>query len=656
MNKLFIFLLTASFSIAFAQETDLQALQKLSQQFQLEYEQNQIFIENRAAEKGMDAAELKKYLVGKIGNQLVYIDNLDQSQQAATNVDLLYNNALPGVAVTGLGMTVYQWDGGRVDAGSNEMTGRVTNMEDTTSPLSDHATGVAGIMIASGIAPSAQGMAPDADVIAYDYNNNFNEMSLESANNQNYMISNHSYGYQAGWRYGEYDAGLGEGWYWFGFPSLGENESALHGVYTQADGYLDQISRAAPFHLIIKAAGNDRNQGPNFPTEHAVLDDNNEWTIAEGIRPKNCAQTGYDCIPYGAMAKNILTVGSVNPLAGNGRYTGPQSVVASGFSAFGPTDDGRIKPEIVAQGAMVTIPMNNNTYYTSSGTSLSTPSISGIALLLQQLYHQINGNYLNSASLKALLLNTTNEVGLYPGPDYRFGFGLADAFKAASLVVDEQNNDAVIMSGIKMANPINIGLEPIGNQPIRATLVWMDPVPSIQNMELTLNDRTPMLVNDLDMRITDNISFTEHMPWVLDVENPADAAIRADNVLDNVEQILIDNPAQGSHTLTITHKNSLRGLGQHYALVISGARLANTSTNDVVSKNLNIYPNPTKDILHINGLTGKSQIQIINMDGRIIQNESMESNNINVSHLETGSYILLISTDGVTTAKKFIKK
>ena len=642
---------------SFAQKHDAQKLQQLSQVFQQEFDQNQIFINQYAHKTGQDVNKLNNHLVGKFGNFLAYIDVLDADQIKAANVDFLYNNTLPNIAVTGEGMTVYQWDGGRVEATHREYEGRVTNMEEDDVAISDHSTGVAGVIIAQGLNANAKGMAPEANLIAFDYNNNFSELAAESAAATDYMISNHSYGYQAGWRWGEYEESLGEGWYWFGYPSLGENESVLHGIYSNLDGYYDWIARSSPYHLILKAAGNDRNLGPTTPTEHAVLNDDDEWEVSDAVRPVNCGQTGYDCIPYGSVGKNIMMVGSIRQISGSGRYTGPESVEASNFSAFGPTDDGRIKPDLVTQGSSVIIPISNDEYYNNSnGTSVSTPSVSGIALLLQQINHQLTGEYLNSSQLKGLLLNTTNEAGENPGPDYKFGFGLVDAFQAANLLVDKQDNQAVVMTGTKGDNDINVQLVANGDAPIRATMVWLDADIDANALPFELNNRTKVLVNDLDMSITHNEIFTEYLPWTLDVENPAAAAVPGDNVVDNVEQILIESPAAGYYNLQISHKNTLVEGAQDFALIVSGAGLANQATQNIESKDFVIYPNPTQDILNLKGWNGNLKVQVINMDGKIVLYEQIENNQLNVNVLESGAYLIMIESEEGTTAKKFIKK
>lgn len=657
MRKYVFFMSLIITSFSYAQEADVAQLIKLSQQFQEEFEANQEWISEIAKEKGVDEEKLKKHLVGKFGNIVAYIDIDDTSQINLGNVDYLYNNTIPGVAVDGAGMTVYQWDGGRIEANHSEMTGRVTNMEPIQTPLSSHATNVAGIMIASGVSPLAKGMAPSADIVGYDFANNFTEIALASAENLDFMLSNHSYGYQAGWRHGEYDPSLGFGWYWFGIPTIDEEESVYHGLYTQLDQAFDAISRNAPNHLIIKSAGNDRNDGPTSPIEHAALDENQNWYVSDTPRPVNCGKTGYDCIPYGGVAKNILLVGSVDPVVGNGRYNGPMSVQASSFSSFGPTDDGRIKPDVVTQGAGVRAPGLNNGYVIGGGTSFSSPSVTGIAILLQQLYHQLHGEYMNASELKALILNTTNELGENPGPDYKFGFGLIDAFQAANLIVDATTDDAIIISGSKSQQDISYALRATGNGPLRATLVWIDPATNANFLPFELNNRTPVLMNDLDMRIYNNTAFTEFKPWTLDPDNPSAAAVPGDNFRDNVEQIFILEPGTDTYDLNITHKDGIAGFTQGYALVVSGATLESQSTKDLsLTSKIQIYPNPASDVLNISGLTNKAEIQLINNAGQLIKSEKLSGNSVNINALPTGSYIIIIKDGEHTTAHKFLKK
>src|SRR5690606_29791666 len=83
------------------------------------------------------------------------------------------------------------------------------------------------------------------------------------------------------------------------------------------------------------------------------------------------------------------------------------------------------------------------------------------------------------------------------------------------------------------------------------------------------NDRTPKLVNDLDLRVSDGL--LTYYPWKLDVNNPSAAATKGDNTLDNTEQVVIENPIPGhTYTITVSHKGNLVNNQQVFALVASG--------------------------------------------------------------------------------------
>ena len=192
---------------------------------------------------------------------------------------------------------------------------------------------------------------------------------------------------------------------------------------------------------------------------------------------------------------------------------------------------------------------------------------------------------------------------------------------------------------------------------MKATLLWIDPATNAAALPFELNNRTPILVNDLDMRIYNNFTFAEFMPWTLDPDNPSSAAVPGDNYRDNVEQILIQNPGTDTYNLTINHKNGISGISQAYALVISGAKFEGQSTEDVkLSSELQIYPNPTTDVLHISGLKNNAEIQLVNNLGQMIKSEKLMGSSLNVSSLPTGSYIIIIKDGENTSAHKFIKK
>src|SRR5690606_26574406 len=192
----------------------------------------------------------------------VYYSTDDDKQLYSMNVDALHEgNVENGVAVSGDGMVVYLWDGGKVRVTHQELVNRVELVE-TSGTESDHATGVAGVMGSSGVRPNAIGMAPAVNIksLNFTYGNTVSEMSIRAAEDANsqYMVSNHSYGSLTGWAFGNW--GMGNGWYWWGYPELSETESALFGYYSSNDSALDVALYNAPQHSAFKSSGNNNNE------------------------------------------------------------------------------------------------------------------------------------------------------------------------------------------------------------------------------------------------------------------------------------------------------------------------------------------------------------------------------------------------------------
>jgi len=110
---------------------------------------------------------------------------------------------------------------------------------------------------------------------------------------------------------------------------------------------------------------------------------------------------GYDILFTVAVSKNLLTVGAVEDID---EYTGPKSVVQAEFSSWGPTDDWRIKPDLVANGVDVYSADDTGkaSYHVRSGTSMSSPVVAGTIALLQQHYHDLNNVYMKADTVKVI--------------------------------------------------------------------------------------------------------------------------------------------------------------------------------------------------------------------------------------------------------------
>jgi len=604
----------------------------------------------------------------------VYYSTDDDKQLYSMNVDALHEgNVENGVAVSGDGMVVYLWDGGKVRVTHQELVNRVELVE-TSGTESDHATGVAGVMGSSGVRPNAIGMAPAVNIksLNFTYGNTVSEMSIRAAEDANsqYMVSNHSYGSLTGWAFGNW--GMGNGWYWWGYPELSETESALFGYYSSNDSALDVALYNAPQHSAFKSSGNNNNEGPGGAVNHYV-GTSLSWTLVNDgtVRPNDCtANGGYDCLSYsGTTAKNSIVVGAILPLSGN-RYNSPSDVVATSFSSFGPTDDGRIKPDVTAIGQSVYSPTvsgtSNAAYQFWPGTSFSSPAAAGVGVLLQQLKkEQTNGaEYLRSDMMRAVLTHTAFESGEALGPDYKFGYGLVNALGAAEVILNSHGNAITENKVLNDQETQTFNFTALGDEPLKVSIAWLDPAASA-SPTVILNDRTPKLVNDLDLRVTNN--GTTYFPWKLDPVNPSAAATQGDNVLDNLEQVFIENPVAGqTYTITVSHKGDLVTPGsetkqQYYALVVTGVDAPMATDEVSLQDKIAVYPNPVVDMINIksDGKLKNAQVKIFNSVGQTVYQNELNSSNtqsIDFKSNPAGVYMVYIKSDEGTITKKIIKK
>jgi hypothetical protein len=259
-----------------------------------------------------------------------------------TRTTSLYAGGSLGVSLSGSTLTnkLGIWDGGKVRTTHvefrNGTSGSRVTQVDNPDTLDSHASHVAGIMIAGGVNPLVKGMAFATNLRAYDFNSDISEMSAAAAN---LLVSNHSYGTLAGWVFDDTRTTATK-WEWWGDTTLSKTEDYKFGVYNSSARSWDQIAQNAPYYLMVKSAGNEHGAtGPGDGQPYFFGNSRNTSTVTRS------RQDGYDQITTSSTAKNILTVGAVGTL--NRGYNQASDVSLGNFSSWGPTDDGRIKPDIV---------------------------------------------------------------------------------------------------------------------------------------------------------------------------------------------------------------------------------------------------------------------------------------------------------------------
>ncbi|MDB5262727.1 MAG: C-terminal target protein, partial [Adhaeribacter sp.] len=558
-------------------KTDLAQLRKIAteqnQKFTLQHERalqlakkhNWVISETQA-----NGSFISLQGVTESGRPIYYETYSNQNAAITTNTDKVWSGGASGLNLSGsnslLSGKLGIWDGGAVRKTHQELTGRIV-IRDGSTALNNHATHVAGTMIAKGVYAPIKGMSHGAQNLqAWNFNNDNSEIANAASG---LLVSNHSYGNVAGWRY------IGTNWYWQGDLAVNDKEDVNFGYYGNLSQLWDNIAFNAPYYLMVKAAGNSRNMA-----EPAVGQPYYRYNATTGnyeLMPGRTADmryyNGYDLIPDHSAAKNILTVGAIQALP-NG-YKQPSDAVIFNASSWGPTDDGRIKPDLVGNGISVvsSTASADDAYGYSTGTSMAAPNVSGSLFLLQEHFaNRNNGKFMLAATLKGLAIHTTNEAGNAPGPDYIFGWGILNMEQAVKVISNSQQKyqltENMLLQGQTHTQMVIAG----SSEPLRVTISWTDPAGTVLPMvPSTLNNRTPRLVNDLDVRVSSNQNTA--LPWILDPANPSAPATTGDNIRDNVEQILIANPVPGqAYTIKISHKGTLKNSAQNYSLVVSGLK------------------------------------------------------------------------------------
>lgn len=488
-----------------------------------------------------------------------------QNLQAAATIGIapIWPGGAAGLSLAGNGMLIGEWDDGKVRNTHQEFPAGVVTQVDGSPTIQDHSTHVAGTLIARGTNASAKGGAYQANLAAYDWTND--EAEMQAAGVNGLLVSNHSYTFISGFQWGDWSGTTG--WHWFGQPT--DTEDREYGRYSDQARAWDLIANSNPNYLIVKAAGNDRGNGPSAGQTYRQYNSTfTAWVATTMTRLPNGGAQGYDCVNHASVSKNVLTVGAVNGISGG--YTNPAQVIMSSFSGWGPTDDGRIKPDVVGKGVGVfSSTFNTNSSYASyDGTSMASPNVASAMILLQQHHRNLNNNRpMRSSTLKALTIHTADEAGTSPGPDYRFGWGLVNAKKATDVISNENNRHELIDTVLTNGGTFNLPVFSNGTESIRVTIAWNDPAASVA--PYVLNGTTSALVNDLDVRLIQVSNNNITSPWILNPANRAAAATRGDNFRDNVEQILLNTPAAGNYIVRVTHKGSLSN-PQRFSLILSG--------------------------------------------------------------------------------------
>ncbi|CAG0997957.1 Minor extracellular protease Epr [Planctomycetaceae bacterium] len=414
-------------------------------------------------------------------------------------------SAIIGVApynLDGTGQIAAVWDNGHARDTHEQFQGapspslisngtkRVLRVE--TSGTADHGCHVTGTIIGDGTNNAgAKGFAPKAYVLAHLWDN-VDQERRNAKHNWNHVADNHSYSSVNG---------TADDW----------------GQYT-ADCQVNDWTNRDYLVPMVQSAGNYATSSPG------------------GAYPKPFADGSCSVTSFNAHRNGLIMAASTDANA------------ITSFSSRGPCMDGRLVPQFCANGEGLTsaIRTADNAYASYSGTSMSSPSMTGSLTLLSQLWRNLHSNrILEPDTVRSVLALTCQDQG-NAGPDYQFGFGIVDVKAAADLMLADtaSGGKRIVRGYVHQGEVIEFTVTVPAATPVLAvSCSWLD-VYCNANASVAV-------VNDLDLELVEPNGTTIRYPYAGLTAAAANSqnhvfTTTGPNRRDNIELCRVATPAAGT--------------------------------------------------------------------------------------------------------------
>ncbi|ATL75913.1 propanediol utilization protein [Chryseobacterium piperi] len=386
-----------------------------------------------------------------------------------------------------------------------------------------------------------------------------------------------------------------------------------------------------------------------------TTDNGNTWTIVSPSTPNDGAEpfSFSSLTPNSNVKIRVSALDNVFYTIGNATVSASaeacSSAAPSGITITGITRTSASVNWPALQGATyslmyrktgtatwTTVPVTNNSYYIS-GLAEATPYEVQIA----NVCSATTGNYSSPTNFTTLPFTRCTITGSNSNDEYISNVTVTPV--GMSPVSNNSNASPYTDYTTDLTKLITLKQGSSGNA-ISVTKQWTG-VQYNEGVTAWIDFNRDGVFSDSEIIYTSTPSITTPVSGTFSV--PADAYTDG-NVIMRVILAYEYQPNSGCSSQRF-------GEVEDYPVLIQSEQLA---TNDLLKDNnsIQIYPNPTSDVLNVTKVSSKALFTITNMAGQIVMNGQITDNKISVSRLNTGAYLISIEDKGKVFNSKFIKK
>lgn len=189
-----------------------------------------------------------------------------------------------------------------------------------------------------------------------------------------------------------------------------------------------------------------------------------EWAARKGILVTNSAgNSGSDSWHYilaPADGEHVLAIGAVN-----------SNREVAGFSSYGPSSDGRIKPNVASVGWGTVVAGTDGNPASASGTSVANPNLAGLIACLWQAFPECNSQAIfDAVQRSADQYNNPNDRVGYGIPNMRIAYGILEKKRQLQNAERILNNDWLKAYPVPFTNTLTVLLNPQVNGKVTLSL------------------------------------------------------------------------------------------------------------------------------------------------------------------------------------------